>query len=122
MAGFEGLPHDLSFPAGADLSAKQYNFVKLNTSGQVILAAAITDNVIGVLQNAPTATQAALVRLYGVTKVVLNATLTAGTVVSSDANGKAIAAAATSVEVGTLLSGGNASEQAALFLQHRGVQ
>jgi len=122
MAAYEALPHDFSFLAGADLTAAQYMFVKLNAAGAVILAAAITDNVIGVLQNNPKIATGAVVRLYGVSKVILNATLAIGVVVSTDANGKAIAAASTSVEVGTLLTGGNASEQGSILLQHRGIQ
>jgi hypothetical protein len=51
--------------AGADLSAKQYNFVKLNSSGQAIAIAAITDVPVGVLQNAPTSGQEAEVLISG---------------------------------------------------------
>jgi hypothetical protein len=57
--------------AGADLSAKQYTFVKLNSSGEAIAAAAATDIPIGVLQNAPTSGQEAEVLVVGGTKLSL---------------------------------------------------
>lgn len=46
-------------PAGADLSAKQYYVVKLNTDGEAILSAAGSDAHVGVLQNKPVENQTA---------------------------------------------------------------
>jgi hypothetical protein len=43
--------------AAADLSAKQYHFVKLDNTGKAAAVTAITDVPVGVLQNAPTAGQ-----------------------------------------------------------------
>jgi hypothetical protein len=59
--------------AGADLSALQYTFVKLNSSGEAIAVAAATDVPIGVLQNAPTSGQEAEVLVVGGTKLVASA-------------------------------------------------
>ena len=65
-----------SYVAGADLSAKQYTFVKLDTAGAVVAVAAVTDIPIGVLQNAPKAGETAEVVVVGGTKVVASASIT----------------------------------------------
>lgn len=54
--------------AGADLTAKQYTAVKLTESGTVDAVSAVTDKVIGVLQNAPDTGEAAEVMVSGVTR------------------------------------------------------
>ena len=46
------------FTASADLSGKQYHFVKMSGNNTVTVCAAITDVPIGVLQNTPTSGQA----------------------------------------------------------------
>lgn len=76
--------------AGADLSTKQYYFVKLNADNQVIVCAAATDVPIGVLQNKPDASgKAAEVCAIGVTKVNSDAALTAGNLIGPAADGQA---------------------------------
>ena len=75
--------------AGADLSAKQYNFVKLNSSGQAIAIAAITDIPVGVLQNAPTSGQEAEVLISGGTKLVAGEAITLPAFLSVTSAGKA---------------------------------
>ncbi len=94
--------------AAADLSAKQYTFVKLNSSGQVAAAAAATDIPIGVLQNAPTSGQEAEVLVVGGTKLVAGAAIGEGALVGTSATGKAAALVAgtdtTKYVVGTLLT------------------
>src|SRR3954466_13157875 len=81
--------------AGADLSATsaQYKFVKLNSSGDVILCAATTDIPIGVLQNKPKQNQAATVAIGGVTKCQAGATIAAAALVGTTAAGLAQTAA-----------------------------
>lgn len=79
---------DVSLVAGADLSAKQYRFVKLS-SGQVVACSATTDRPIGVLQNDPTSGQAAIVRLSGWTKVEADAAITVDAVLGTSADGQA---------------------------------
>lgn len=79
----------VSMPAGADLSAKQYYFVKLNASAQVILCAAATDIPFGVLQNSPTSGQPAEVVVVGGTKVVCGAAIATAAVIGTDSAGKA---------------------------------
>jgi hypothetical protein len=80
-------------PAGADLSAaaNQHKFVKLNSSGQVVLCSAATDKPYGVLQNRPAAGQAAAVMIDGISKVQADANLTVGDKVGTSADGQAAA-------------------------------
>jgi len=82
------------------LSASQFKFVQLNSSGQAILAATAGQmGVIGVLQDKPAAVgQPASIAHAGVTKIVTGSAITAGGKVLTDANGAAISAAATSVQ------------------------
>jgi hypothetical protein len=75
--------------AGADLSAKQYNFVKLNSSGQAVAIAAITDIPVGVLQNAPTSGQEAEVLIVGGPKLVASEAITLPAFLSVASAGKA---------------------------------
>lgn len=75
--------------AGADLSAAQYKFVKLNTSGQAVAVAAITDVPVGVLQNAPTSGQEAEVLIVGGTKLVASEAITLPAFLSVSSTGKA---------------------------------
>lgn len=79
--------------AGADLSAKQYYFVKLNASGQVVIYATAGEAAIGVLMNEPAASgRAAEVALPGsVVPVQAGGSFTAGDRITGDANGKAVA-------------------------------
>ena len=81
-----------SFTCGAtSLATKQFYIVKQHTDGTMILAAAATDKIVGVLQNKPAVDQAALVRFLGTTKVVAGGTISVGAWVTADSNGKAVA-------------------------------
>lgn len=96
----------MSFPAGEDLSGKQYRFVKLNSSRQVVLATARGEAVLGVLQNKPTSGQAASVLLSGLSKVESDAAVAVGNLVETSADGQASPATTT----GTGLGGVNTSD------------
>lgn len=64
--------HDVTVPAGADLSSDQYKFVSLSTARQAILVSATTTYAqpFGVLQNKPDASgKAASVRISGTSKL-----------------------------------------------------
>ena len=81
-----------SFTCGAtSIATKQFYIVKQHTDGTMILAAAATDKIVGVLQNKPAVGQAALVRFLGTTKVVAGGTISVGAWVTADSNGKAVA-------------------------------
>ena len=112
----------IPYAAAADLSALQYTFVKMSGDYAVTtgVAAGGVDTV-GVLQNNPVATAAAAVAVSGQSKIVLGATLTAGTRVTSDANGKAVAATTGNTVLGKLVEGGDADEIGAMILETEGV-
>lgn len=77
--------------AAADLSAKQFYIVKLDSSGNAALCSATTDEPIGVLQNAPLSGQPASIAIAGVTKCVTGSALAINASVSSDSAGKGTA-------------------------------
>jgi hypothetical protein len=79
----------LSIPAGADLSAKQYTFVKISGTG-VIAVAADTDVPIGVLLNDPASGETAAVAVSGVVKLKASAAITAGAVIGTAAAGTGV--------------------------------
>jgi hypothetical protein len=78
----------ISWPAAADLSAKQFYFMEL-TSGEVNACNADTDIPIGVLQNKPTAGQSAEVVVLGSTKICADAAITEGALIGTSADGQA---------------------------------
>jgi hypothetical protein len=84
---------NISVVAGADLSAKQNTFVKVNSSGQAVSAAA-GEAAIGVLSNKPASGQTASIQVFGVAKVLAGATIAAGARVAADADGKGVTATA----------------------------
>ena len=77
--------------ASADLSAKQYYFVKISGANTVTVCAATTDKPIGILQNAPVSGEAAVVAMSGVSKVSGDANLAAGDSVGTSSDGQAAA-------------------------------
>jgi len=92
---YEGL--DIAFEAAEDLSSYQYRFVVQATDTTVRLANAGTDVPLGVLQNAPESGETAVVRVTGISKLVMNAAVAVGArlkmeYVSATDNGKGDAA------------------------------
>lgn len=79
---------DTTRKAGADLSTKQFFFVKLNSSGDVVLCAAATDKPYGILQDKPTSGLGCVVARCGISKVSAAAGNTQGNVGGTDANGQ----------------------------------
>ena len=75
--------------ASADLSSKQFHFVKLSGADTVDVCSAVTDVPFGVLQNNPAQGEAAIVCQFGTSKVVADATLAAGDVIGTSADGQA---------------------------------
>lgn len=81
-----------SWPAGTDLSAKQYLAMQLTTSETITVADA-TVRCIGILQNDPTSGQAASICMLGISKAVTDGN--AGAIacmdtLAPDANGKLV--------------------------------
>jgi hypothetical protein len=80
--------------AAVDLSSYQYCPVKLISTGVDICDAA-TDPVAGILQNAPTAGQSAVVRVHGMSKVKAGDTIAIGDKLRPEVTtGRAVAEAA----------------------------
>lgn len=80
-----------SLEAAADLSAKQFYAVKVDSAGKAALAGA-GDRAFGILQNTPTQGQMASVAFDGISKAVAGGTIAAGAQVEVDANGKMVTA------------------------------
>ena len=91
MAYEASQPLKISLEAGADLSAKQYYFVKLDSAGKAIVCAGTTDKPIGVLQNKPTSGQTAEITVLGVSKVSTDAALAIDDLIGTSADGQAAA-------------------------------
>jgi hypothetical protein len=104
-----------SMIAGADLSAKQFTFVKMNTNDRTVVSAGNGDAAFGVLINDPESGQAATVVTAGrVVVEVGTGGLTAGNEVGVDANGEAVSAAATDIIVGICVDGAAAGGRATI--------
>lgn len=89
MAYKASQPLTITLEAAADLSAKQYYFVKVDANGKAAICAAATDKPIGVLQNDPTAGQTASIVVVGVTKVSSDAALNEGDLIGTSADAQA---------------------------------
>ena len=102
---------NITLKAGADLSAKQYFFVKIDANGDAVLAGN-GENAIGVLQNAPASGEAANIAVAGVSKVIIGDTtsLDYGVVISSDANGKATLGVSTDFALAILIEDTTAND------------
>jgi hypothetical protein len=81
---------DVTFKAGANLSTHQYKVVYLSAANTVTILSAATDLGIGILQNAPTSGQDAVVRIIGISKCITGGDVTRGGLFGS-ANGTAVA-------------------------------
>jgi hypothetical protein len=78
-----------SFVAAADLSAKQFYAVAIDSAGKVNVAGAGVP-VAGVLTNKPTSGQEASVAILGISKAVAGGTIAAGALVEANASGQFI--------------------------------
>jgi hypothetical protein len=118
----QGYGTDISLLAGADLSAAQFKAIKVNSSGQAVLAAA-GDFAIGVLQNNPASGEAATVRVAGKSKFNGDAAVAAGAKVTASADGQIITATvATDNVLGVCLEAvANAGEVGSLLITTSGV-
>jgi len=111
-----------TFTAGEDLSAKQFHFVKIdNGDGHVVAVSGATDRPIGVLQNAPTAGQAAEVTIVGGTKVECGGSASFGQPLFSSASATAVTlafgtTASAAFSVGTFIESAAAGAIAAAVI------
>ena len=113
-----------TFEAAADLSAKQYHFVKLSAANTVNVCSAITDIPIGILQNKPGSGEAATVCLFGISKVSADGTLAAGNLIGTSADSQADAITAgtdtTVYTMGQALEAAAAGDTVSMFLNPTG--
>jgi hypothetical protein len=109
----------VSFKAAADLSAKQYLFMKITADQTVNVCGVLGEKAIGVLLNKPNAAglaaEVALLDGGGKLPITLNATLSAGARIETDTNGKAIAATTSITCLGELAEGGIAGDVVAFI-------
>ena len=75
--------------ASADLSSKQFYFVKMSGEKTVTVCSGATDKPIGVLQNNPVSGAEAQVCCIGVTKISGDADLNYGALIGTSADGQA---------------------------------
>ena len=104
---------DWSFAAGADLSGSQFRFVSFQTDGEIEQSDTAGERPAGVLQNKPRQGSTGTVRILGGSKVVAGAVLSVGTVVMSDADGKAIAHTGNNTPAGIVIVGAAAEDSLA---------
>ena len=112
----------ISLPASADLSASQYCFVSINTSGQVELSGA-AGNAAGILQNKPEAAgRAAEVLIAGVSKLVCGASaIRAGYNLASAASGQGAEATTGDFRLGLIIeTASNVNEIATVLFSPNG--
>lgn len=80
-----------TFKAAADLSAKQYYFVKQTAEDTVNVCTALTDVPCGILQNKPdAANKAALVLVIGKSPYVGGASMSVGDLIKTDTSSRGI--------------------------------
>jgi hypothetical protein len=112
---------DVSFEAGEDLSNDQYRIMVLS-GGKVQRPDAATDIPLGILQNAPEAGQATVVRLIGISKIVFGETVAENEwikleyVDAADAGKGLDADAALDLAIGRCLKGGDEDELGEILL------
>ena len=111
---------DISIPAAADFSAKQFRFVKVDVNGRGTICSATTDVVLGILQNKPDAADVpARVRVDGVSKIAIDGAANEGALIASDTIGMGTVVTGAGAFVGAILlhaTGGSADVQDALIV------
>jgi len=106
--------------AAADLSSKQYHFVKLASATTVNVCSAITDLPIGILQNDPESGEVAEIAIFGISKAVADGTIAAarwiGTSADSQAAGITPGSDTTVYVMGQAIGAASAGETFTMFL------
>lgn len=85
---------DLLLLAGADLSSKQFYCMTLQSDGTVNTTGTAGGEVLGILQNTPASGAVAIVRVFGMSKIIASTTIATGVRVASTNAGKTKAAVA----------------------------
>jgi hypothetical protein len=110
--------------ANSDLSALQFTAVIISGADLKVDAATVATAgtpILGILQNKPTANQAADVRLLGVSKAKTGASYSRGVPLMIDGSGRLIAATSTNQAVAySLEASGGANEIRSVFVNANG--
>jgi hypothetical protein len=103
-----------TFTSKADYRNMQFHCMKLSAEGEVTLATAATDFLVGTLENKPNIGEngSVLLRSGGATgKVKLGGTVTIGAFLTSDGSGHAVATTSLGDEcIGRALAGGDSGD------------
>lgn len=102
--------HEWAQNAGADLTGKLHYIAIIDTDGDIILATAATQALLGVIREENVADKPVTVQFGGVGKVICGGTIVAGNPVTADGNGKGVAASAGNQVIGRALMNGDANE------------
>lgn len=128
---------DILIEAGGDLSSSQFLMVKLNSSGDAVIANAAGEDVCGVLQNAPASGAIAIVRVFGESRVIGGGVVAAGGLFACTSAGKSKTAVAGTVNtsdagaasdplvgsfvLGRVLTAGTLDAQHSVFISPMGL-
>lgn len=122
-AGGDGI--DITIPAAADLSSYQYRFVKVDANGRGTITTAVTDVLLGILQNKPSAADVpARVRVGGISKIALNQSADESSLLTSNTQGFGLPQGTASNFCGAILlhaTGGSGDIQDALVVHQYSV-
>lgn len=118
----ENAMQTVSYVAGADLSTHQFKFVKLNSSGQIILASTLGEAVIGVLQDNPIAGQPGQVAIGGQCKLRMGAAVATGAKVTTTAAAVGAVAATGQQILGFVSEGTTGANIGSIVFQPQGAQ
>jgi hypothetical protein len=96
--------------AGSDLTGKLHYICKLDSSANVVLAAAASDHLLGVIREENTSGNPVTVQFGGIAKVIAGGTVTCGIRVTADSGGKAVNATTGNCVLGVALEAALANE------------
>jgi hypothetical protein len=97
--------YKMTLIASADLSAKRYKAIKIDSDGKAAIAGD-GQSAVGILQNTPVAGEAATIMTSGISFVEYGDTVTAGSNLASDADGNLVVAGASDAILGVALCDG----------------
>lgn len=80
---------DITLTAAEDLSSYQYRFVHQETDSTATLLDSTSEFPIGILQNAPASGEAAVIRIEGTSKLVMNDAVAVGAKIKAEYVGAA---------------------------------
>lgn len=113
------LPTELiALEAAADLSAKQYHAIKVDSNAKGAVSGA-GEQAVGILQDDPAAGEIGTVMTLGISKAKYGASVTAGQNLASDANGKFVPATGNDAVICVALESGSADEIRSVLLVTR---